>query len=205
MSGSRRSSRRRFHPTGRPRHHDIDTLRFWRDALSRPDAAGWCALHGAQGHPRPTLAGTVSYKGPPADGVLEIGYSVVPSWQRRGLATEACRVLIESAWERDAEVIVAHTQPPRDVNRRAPQARIHAVQSRRTGRPPFTLRAARKRDGCGPALRHKQDVPGADARIQPRGGVHRRGINTSALDEFQACRPTGSSRSLPLREAVAAP
>ncbi len=55
------------------------------------------------------LVGTVGYKGPPRDGVVEIGYSVVPSWQRRGLATEACRALIESAWERGADVILAHT------------------------------------------------------------------------------------------------
>jgi RimJ/RimL family protein N-acetyltransferase len=34
---------------------------------------------------------------------------VVPSWQRRGLATEACRRLIESAWERGANVVIAHT------------------------------------------------------------------------------------------------
>ena len=48
----------------------------------------------------PALVGTVSYKGRPADGVVEIGYSVVRSRQRCGLATEACRALIESAWER---------------------------------------------------------------------------------------------------------
>ena len=34
---------------------------------------------------------------------------MVPSWQRQGLATEACRAVIESAWRRGAEVIVAHT------------------------------------------------------------------------------------------------
>jgi RimJ/RimL family protein N-acetyltransferase len=42
---------------------------------------------------------------------VEIGYSVVPSWQRRGLATEASRALIESAWGRGAEVVLAHTLP----------------------------------------------------------------------------------------------
>jgi RimJ/RimL family protein N-acetyltransferase len=51
----------------------------------------------------------VGYKGPPVSGVVEIGYSVVPSWQRRGLATEACRRLIESAWERGASAVTAHT------------------------------------------------------------------------------------------------
>jgi len=53
--------------------------------------------------------GSVGYKGPPRDGIAEIGYSVVPSWQRQGLATEACRALIELAWRRDVEVVVPHT------------------------------------------------------------------------------------------------
>lgn len=55
--------------------------------------------------------GVAGYKGPPSDGVVEIGYSIVASWQRRGLATEACRALIEAAWQRGAKVILAHTLP----------------------------------------------------------------------------------------------
>ena len=51
----------------------------------------------------------MGYKGPPAGGVVEIGYSVVPSHRRQGLATEACRALIESAWNRGAEMVIAHT------------------------------------------------------------------------------------------------
>ena len=34
---------------------------------------------------------------------------MVPSWQRRGLATEAARALIDAAWVRGAEVVLAHT------------------------------------------------------------------------------------------------
>jgi RimJ/RimL family protein N-acetyltransferase len=45
------------------------------------------------------------------DGAVEIGYSVVPSWQRRGVATEACKALIEGAWGRGARAVVAHTLP----------------------------------------------------------------------------------------------
>jgi RimJ/RimL family protein N-acetyltransferase len=93
-----------------PEHHDAETLRFWRRQLARPGADAW-GVHFAlvtESHP-PTLVGSVGYKGPPAGGVVEIGYSVVPSWQRRGLATEACRRLIESAWERGANAVIAHT------------------------------------------------------------------------------------------------
>jgi ribosomal-protein-alanine N-acetyltransferase len=97
-------------PDWPPEHHDSDTLRFWRHELSQPGADGWW-LHYivlADADSR-TLVGTAGYKGPPKDRVVEIGYSVVPSWQRQGLATEACRALIESAWQRGAETVIAHT------------------------------------------------------------------------------------------------
>ena len=93
-----------------PEHHDRDTLVFWRGQLADPAAAGWWLYYTLMTESEPaTLVGSVGYKGPPNDGVVEIGYSVVPSWQRRGLATEASRALIEEAWARGANTIVAHT------------------------------------------------------------------------------------------------
>lgn len=95
-----------------PEHHDDEILTFWREQLSQPGGEGWwlhyILLRNANCG---TLVGTVSYEGPPVDGMVEIGYSVVPSWQRRGLATEASRALIEAAWSRGAEVVTAHTLP----------------------------------------------------------------------------------------------
>lgn len=83
-----------------------------RKMLEDPAAAGWwlhyIVLTDAS---RPTLVGAAGYKGPPSDGVVEIGYTIVPSWQRRGLATEASRALVEAAWQRGATVILAHTLP----------------------------------------------------------------------------------------------
>jgi RimJ/RimL family protein N-acetyltransferase len=93
-----------------PEYCDRETLEFWRERLLEPGAAGWwthyAVLTAAE---RPTLIGAMGYKGPPKEGMVEIGYSVVPSWQRRGLATEACETLIAAAWARGASVIVAHT------------------------------------------------------------------------------------------------
>ena len=72
-------------PDWPPEHHDSDMLLFWEDALTQPGAAGWwlhyavCIACGSS-----TLVGSVGYKGPPRDGVVEIGYSVVSSWQRKG-------------------------------------------------------------------------------------------------------------------------
>jgi RimJ/RimL family protein N-acetyltransferase len=97
-------------PDWPPEHHDRPTLEFWRERLAEPAAAGWWLHYAVLTESEPdTLVGTVGYKGPPKDGVVEIGYSVVPSWQRRGLATEAARALIEEAWARGASVVVAHT------------------------------------------------------------------------------------------------
>ncbi len=99
-------------PDWPPEHHDTDTLRLTRKMLQYPNAAGWWLhyiLHA--GAKRPTLVGIAGYKGPPSEGVVEIGYSIVPSWRRRGLATEACGALIEAAWQRGANVVVAHTLP----------------------------------------------------------------------------------------------
>jgi len=95
-----------------PEHHDADVLRFVRATLDDPSAAGWWLHYLALDEDgRRVLVGTAGFKGPPADGVVEIGYSVVASRQRRGIATEACRALIERAWSRGADVVLAHTLP----------------------------------------------------------------------------------------------
>jgi RimJ/RimL family protein N-acetyltransferase len=97
-------------PDWPPEYHDRETLEFWRERLLEPGAAGWWLHYAVLSKPEtPTLVGSVGYKGPPADGAVEIGYSVVPSWQRRGLATEACQALIAAAWKRGATVVLAHT------------------------------------------------------------------------------------------------
>jgi RimJ/RimL family protein N-acetyltransferase len=95
-----------------PEHHELETLRFWRHKLSERGAGPWwlhyvLLVDGL----RTALVGTVAYKGPPVDGMVEVGYSIVPSWQRHGLATEATRALIEYAWERGVEVVGAQTLP----------------------------------------------------------------------------------------------
>jgi RimJ/RimL family protein N-acetyltransferase len=93
-----------------PEHHDRETLEFWREQLLAPGAAGWWLYYAVLAESeRPMVVGSVGYKGPPRDGLVEIGYSVIPSCQRRGLATEACRAVISAAWDRGADVIVAHT------------------------------------------------------------------------------------------------
>src|SRR5688572_15763898 len=45
----------------------------------------------------PQAIGAGGFKGRPRRGRAEIGYSILPAWQRRGLATEAARGLIRWA------------------------------------------------------------------------------------------------------------
>jgi RimJ/RimL family protein N-acetyltransferase len=60
-----------------------------------------------------TVIGGASFKGPPdTNGVVEIAYGIVPSFEGRGYATEAARALVDFA-RRDEKVrqIIAHTMP----------------------------------------------------------------------------------------------
>jgi len=91
-----------------PEHHDRETLERTRQSLLEPGADGWWLHYFVHDG---TLAGVGGYVGPPRDGVVEIGYSVVPSMQRRGIATQAVRELIAKARERGAHTITANTLP----------------------------------------------------------------------------------------------
>jgi RimJ/RimL family protein N-acetyltransferase len=91
-----------------PEHHDPNALRYSREALEQPDQAGWWLHYFVAGD---ELVGVGGFKGPPADGMVEVGYSVVPSRQRRGYATAAVAAMIEMARERGASTVRAETLP----------------------------------------------------------------------------------------------
>ena len=95
-----------------PEYHDEAALGRTREALAEAGAAGWW-LHYIlwKEPPRLALVGVGGYKGPPQGGAVEIGYSVVPSWQRRGIATEAVSGLVAAARKRGADTVIAHTLP----------------------------------------------------------------------------------------------
>jgi len=69
---------------------------------------GWYAL-AARGSEL-TLVGSAGFLGPVSgDGVVEVGYSVLPQFQRQGYATEMVEGLVGWARERGAESVVAQT------------------------------------------------------------------------------------------------
>jgi predicted acetyltransferase len=57
------------------------------------------------------VVGGIGFRGPPEDGVTEIGYGIVPSRQGHGYATEAVNALLLVAWEQpETNTIIAHTE-----------------------------------------------------------------------------------------------
>lgn len=60
------------------------------------------------------VVGDVAFHGPPPEGGpvrVEIGYDVVAGLRGRGIATRACRLILEEAWRAGAERVLAETEP----------------------------------------------------------------------------------------------
>ena len=90
-----------------------DALDFLVQATERdPDALGWWVWLVVLRAER-VLIGSAGFKGPPGDtGRVDIGYSVLDAYQKRGYATEAVTALIEWAFQ-DVRVtrIIGETFP----------------------------------------------------------------------------------------------
>lgn len=65
------------------------------------------------------VVGDAGFRGPPADGEVELGYSTLPDYRGRGYATEAARALVEWALAQPGvERIVAAPEPDNEASRR---------------------------------------------------------------------------------------
>jgi ribosomal-protein-alanine N-acetyltransferase len=92
-----------------PEHLDADALRWTLNLISDPGtdprfAMYWVIVNEPGGA---VLAGVCGFKGMPVDGVVELGYGILPEFRRRGLATAAVRALMGIAFERPEIVTVA--------------------------------------------------------------------------------------------------
>ena len=66
-----------------------------------------------------TVVGSAGFKGPPADGVVEIAYTVNPDHQGNGYATEAAQALTDYAFSSGkVSVVRAHTLPEPNASTR---------------------------------------------------------------------------------------
>ena len=96
--------------------YDRDAMEFFLSRFEEGGESaegwyGWYALGSGRDFTRRTLVGAGGYFGPPAaDGTVEVGYSVLPEWQRRGYASEIVGALAQHAFTFPEIIrIIAHT------------------------------------------------------------------------------------------------
>jgi len=90
-----------------------------RDALvEEPDGQTWGTRFFVSGDPR-ELVGWGGFKGPPKDGVVEVGYEIAEARRGRGLATAATIAMVAEAFADDRVTrVVAHTLAERNPSNR---------------------------------------------------------------------------------------
>jgi RimJ/RimL family protein N-acetyltransferase len=97
-----------------PDLYDEKAIRWTIDQLSRPNADGRWYMHyfvlQSKTSAPDVVVGVGGYTGPPSPaGVVEIGYSILPGYQRKGYATEAAAGLTQNAFLKGVKVVAAHT------------------------------------------------------------------------------------------------
>lgn len=105
----------RVEPGWPPGEYDRDAMEFFRERLQENDreSAGWYswyAIQRASPASPSVLIGAGGYFGPPNEtGDVEIGFSIMPDWQRSGYATEIACALIEHAFaDMRVKTVIAH-------------------------------------------------------------------------------------------------
>lgn len=94
-----------------PDEFDRDALAWVRDHVLAGEDPAWWVQWIILREPTPTLVGIAGYKGAPTpEGTVEIGYSVVAEYRRRGIAAEAAAGLVARAFTHPAvERVLAET------------------------------------------------------------------------------------------------
>ena len=92
----------------------------WLELLHRCDSndpwvPGFSMMHRESG----VTVGSCGFKGPPADGMVEIAYGVNDEHQGKGFATEAAEALVRFAFGDDrVRIVSAHTLPEANASGR---------------------------------------------------------------------------------------
>ncbi len=105
--------------------YDCDAMAFFLACYENGGEAakGWYGWYAVDINPvsgERTLVGSGGYFGPPdSHGMVEIGYSVLPEWQRRGYATEIVNTLVSHAYSFEkTKNIIAHTSAENEASKR---------------------------------------------------------------------------------------
>jgi [ribosomal protein S5]-alanine N-acetyltransferase len=96
-----------------------EALQPTRDAVAaNQDGSAWGARFFVTDDP-PELVGWGGFKGPPEDGVVELGYEIAESRRGRGLATAATRAMLAEAFaDERVTAVIAHTLAERNASNR---------------------------------------------------------------------------------------
>jgi [ribosomal protein S5]-alanine N-acetyltransferase len=78
--------------------------------VADPALGGWTAWYWILRNPR-VLIGLSGFKGRPRDGVVEIGYTSLERYHRRGFATEAIHAMVDWAFAQGVNCVAAETLP----------------------------------------------------------------------------------------------
>jgi RimJ/RimL family protein N-acetyltransferase len=99
-------------PTWPHEYLDDGPLEFTLARLTEaPQEAGWWLYFVVLREPR-TLIGTSGFKGPPAEGTVEVGYGIVSDRRRQGFASEVVRGLLAHAFAQPGVTrVIAETFP----------------------------------------------------------------------------------------------
>ena len=89
--------------------------RLQASTITDPWVHGFSVVHRDSG----IEVGTGGFKGPPADGTVEIAYGVEPDQRSKGYATEIAGALVAYAFaSSEVESVLAHTLPDADASKR---------------------------------------------------------------------------------------
>ena len=104
-----------------PGEYDRDAMEFFRSLLeSDPQRyEGWLGWYVVTHDVPPVLVAGAGFLGPPEDGAVEIGYSVVEEARGAGYATEIVGALLRRAFESDlVQRVVAETDASNEASQR---------------------------------------------------------------------------------------
>ena len=96
-----------------PPLNDENSMKYTVDYLRRnPTAVGWAAWYWVANKHKPVVIGEGGFKGVPVAGTVEIGYSLLPVFQKQGYALEAVAALLDWAFGHEAvDRVIAETLP----------------------------------------------------------------------------------------------
>jgi RimJ/RimL family protein N-acetyltransferase len=116
---ARKSPSGRRWADGYPTEGDLEAARLFVRRLSEGEELGPFGIFEILEGPDDLVVGGIGFHRPPgADGVVEVGYGIVPSHWNRGICTEALRSIVAFAREQGASRVEARSLPTNGASRR---------------------------------------------------------------------------------------